>query len=202
MTEGVQPLAKLTLVVHNIDVRVHGKGRRFRLADMYNIPTLSPETQPVELHLLGSSVAPKAPAEYHLAPVRQLHFPFQDTDSDTPHAGPQNSRCTDASAASASLPAPSIRVRKLTRLPFKPTAPREVRGGDLWDQPATSTDSTCEKLGPSEPLSLDRRPPLPGQPVRLGATMLKLLKGYGITDSEIAQGIAAYAQKHCQSAAC
>ena len=32
-------------------------------------------------------------------------------------------------------------------------------------------------------------------PVRLGAVMLKLLKSYGITDEEIAAGVAAYAAK-------
>jgi len=34
-----------------------------------------------------------------------------------------------------------------------------------------------------------------GMPVRLGAVMLKLLKSYGITDEEIAEGIAACAAK-------
>ncbi len=34
-----------------------------------------------------------------------------------------------------------------------------------------------------------------GMPVRLGAVMLKLLKSYGITDEEIAAGVAAYAAK-------
>jgi hypothetical protein len=34
-----------------------------------------------------------------------------------------------------------------------------------------------------------------GMPVRLGAVMLKLLKSYGITDEEIAEGVAAYAAK-------
>lgn len=34
-----------------------------------------------------------------------------------------------------------------------------------------------------------------GIPVRLGAVMLKLLKSYGITDEEIAEGVAAYASK-------
>ena len=32
-----------------------------------------------------------------------------------------------------------------------------------------------------------------GKPVRLGAVMIKLLKSYGITDEEIAEGMAAYA---------
>ncbi len=32
-----------------------------------------------------------------------------------------------------------------------------------------------------------------GKPVRLGAVMIKLLKSYGITDEEIAAGMAAYA---------
>ena len=34
-----------------------------------------------------------------------------------------------------------------------------------------------------------------GTPVRLGVVMLKLLKSYGITDEEIAEGMAAYAAK-------
>ena len=34
-----------------------------------------------------------------------------------------------------------------------------------------------------------------GIPARLGAVMLKLLKSYGITDEEIAEGVAAYAAK-------
>ena len=34
-----------------------------------------------------------------------------------------------------------------------------------------------------------------GMPVRLGAVMIKLLKSYGITDEEIAEGMAAYAAK-------
>ena len=33
------------------------------------------------------------------------------------------------------------------------------------------------------------------EPVRLGAVMIKLLKSYGITDAEIAEGMAAYAAK-------
>ncbi len=32
-----------------------------------------------------------------------------------------------------------------------------------------------------------------GKPVRLGAVMIKLLKSYGISDEEIAEGLAAYA---------
>lgn len=34
------------------------------------------------------------------------------------------------------------------------------------------------------------------QPVRMGAVMIKLLKRYGITDQEIAEGVANYARKH------
>lgn len=33
------------------------------------------------------------------------------------------------------------------------------------------------------------------EPVRLGAVMIKLLKSYGISDAEIAEGMAAYAAK-------
>lgn len=34
------------------------------------------------------------------------------------------------------------------------------------------------------------------QPVRIGSVMIKLLKRYGITDAEIAEGVASYARKH------
>lgn len=37
--------------------------------------------------------------------------------------------------------------------------------------------------------------------VRLGAVMIKLLKRYGITDEEIAEGLANYAKKTCRSVA-
>ncbi|MEO8272322.1 MAG: hypothetical protein ABI557_21620 [Aureliella sp.] len=39
------------------------------------------------------------------------------------------------------------------------------------------------------------------QPVRMGAVMIKLLKRYGITDQEIAEGVANYARKHQQALA-
>ncbi len=39
------------------------------------------------------------------------------------------------------------------------------------------------------------------QPVRMGALMIKLLKRYGITDQEIAEGVANYARKHQQAMA-
>ncbi len=39
------------------------------------------------------------------------------------------------------------------------------------------------------------------QPVRMGALMIQLLKGYGITDEEIAQGLADYARRTCSVAA-
>ena len=40
-----------------------------------------------------------------------------------------------------------------------------------------------------------------GKPVRIGAVMIKLLKSYGITDEEIACGLANYARKHATSLA-
>lgn len=40
-----------------------------------------------------------------------------------------------------------------------------------------------------------------GGEVRIGSVMIKLLKRYGITDQEIADGLASYAQKQCQSSA-
>ncbi len=37
------------------------------------------------------------------------------------------------------------------------------------------------------------------EPVRIGALLLRLLKQYGITDEEIAEGIEAYAAKRAAS---
>ncbi len=39
------------------------------------------------------------------------------------------------------------------------------------------------------------------KPVRIGSVMIKLLKRYGITDAEIAEGVANYARKHQQAMA-
>ena len=35
-----------------------------------------------------------------------------------------------------------------------------------------------------------------GKPIRIGAVMFRLLKRYGISDAEIAEGLAAYTAKH------
>ncbi len=48
----------------------------------------------------------------------------------------------------------------------------------------------------SDRLSFTPRSARIGKPVRMGAVMIKLLKRYGITDQEIAEGVANYARKH------
>ena len=66
-------------------------------------------------------------------------------------------------------------------------------------EPAQNVEAAVEvaSLQPEPPAFLPR--PTTGTrlgiPVRLGAVMLKLLKSYGITDEEIAEGVASYAAK-------
>lgn len=64
----------------------------------------------------------------------------------------------------------------------------EVVSRTLLKWPAERTMPSAGTIGPVIGPRL-------GTPVRLGAVMLKLLKSYGITDEEIAEGIAAYAAK-------
>ena len=67
--------------------------------------------------------------------------------------------------------------------------------GDLEYQASNQTPAVAVHQGTSA------FPVMGGGEVRLGAVMIKLLKSYGITDAEIAEGIASYAQKRCHSVA-
>lgn len=116
----------------------------------------------------------------------------------------------------------AIKIRTLQRFPISPPPQRQTRGGEIWEastkqlgksssctqnRPCADTEprtdpqesrSAEELQTQSVPIDNSLRT---GGPVRIGATMLRLLKSYGITDSEIAQGIASYSQKHCQASA-
>lgn len=76
---------------------------------------------------------------------------------------------------------------------------------DQDELPASPKQS--EKSKPAERVEPSVTTPVPGrlsftpegrvaQPVRMGAVMIKLLKRYGITDAEIAEGVANYARKY------
>ncbi len=58
-----------------------------------------------------------------------------------------------------------------------------------------STDPGPEQRPTSNGLPARATHPRLAKPVRLGAVMFQLLRSYGVTDEEIAQGLAAYAAK-------
>ncbi|GAB5401958.1 MAG: hypothetical protein Aurels2KO_01890 [Aureliella sp.] len=91
------------------------------------------------------------------------------------------------------------RVRKMKRISIG-REPRRIPGGEAWESPDA----------PAQPATRDRqsRPSLSvgtakrfSEPVRIGAAMLNLLRSYGITEEEIAAGIASYANGNCQAVA-
>ena len=63
---------------------------------------------------------------------------------------------------------------------------------ELPQNPKPEVEAVCQR--PVAPVCAASGTRL-GMPVRLGAVMLKLLKSYGITEEEIAEGVAAYASK-------
>lgn len=67
------------------------------------------------------------------------------------------------------------------------TIRRDVASGQTGSGQATS--------GRTGHMSFTREARI-AKPVRMGAVMIKLLKRYGITDQEIAEGVANYARKH------
>ncbi len=60
---------------------------------------------------------------------------------------------------------------------------------------------SSEKLSRSDDCLSFTRDVRLAKPVRMGAVMIQLLKRYGITDREIAEGVANYARKHQQAMA-
>jgi hypothetical protein len=80
------------------------------------------------------------------------------------------------------------------------------------NEPAASTPATpvrrrplgsheprpSQAVAPSDHLSFDAEQRIE-KPVRIGTVMIKLLKKYGITDQEIADGLASYASKRQSS---
>jgi hypothetical protein len=150
------------------------------------------------------------------APVQtasQLCFAWDDQPFDT-NSGETNSfKTAGKSLAAPKLPAiDRQRPARLNPLPPPPTTRKLIRIS------IPSLDESPVKHSPVKNAPVNKRagevpavanfPPVPAAPlavrgsgeVRIGAVMLKLLKRYGITDQEIADGLASYAQKQCQSA--
>lgn len=61
--------------------------------------------------------------------------------------------------------------------------------------PSTTVPQRAASLAQTGRLDFNRDARI-AKPVRMGAVMIKLLKRYGITDQEIAEGVANYARKH------
>lgn len=162
--------------------------------------------------LPGQAVASTARHTKRVVPCQQLCFDWDsdestESGSDAITTHPHRSPSQDATPAANS--SPSIRrVRKLKRISIRNTV-RDVPGGELWETPELSKP-VQEETAPPRLARVSRTVAAPhaaklqqriAAPVRIGATMLKLLKGYGITDAEIAAGIAAYAERTCHATA-
>ncbi len=136
-------------------------------------------------------------------------------------AVPESAEADSAATERNSL-ATRPRIRKLTRLRRR-NIPRPVVGGELWEAAqqdsnpcpknavayAAATHAAKAQIELAKQTRIEARVSQNAveagsrmaQPVRIGAAMLQLLKRYGITDSEIQAGLAAYSNRTCQAVA-
>lgn len=76
------------------------------------------------------------------------------------------------------------------------TAPSQATPSEMEESAPLAAFAPEPELRPtSNGLPSRATNPKLAMPVRLGAVMIQLLKSYGITDDEIAQGLAAFAAK-------
>jgi len=120
--------------------------------------------------------------------ISQLCFAWADQ--------PADAMAAEAAEARSAAMARRRRSRATPRL--GPTTTHLVR------QAVSQPD--CTRVECSTAAVLPQVPAAPlavrgGGEVRIGSVMIKLLKRYGITEQEIADGLASYAQKQCQSSA-
>jgi hypothetical protein len=125
------------------------------------------------------------------APVQsasQLCFAWADQPADV----------TAAQAAAAETAERARRRRARATPQAAPKTNHLVRKAESQPDCSSVECSTVTALPqvPAAPLAVRG-----GGEVRIGSVMIKLLKRYGITDQEIADGLASYAQKQCQSSA-
>ncbi|MCA9130358.1 MAG: hypothetical protein KDB22_24890 [Planctomycetales bacterium] len=92
---------------------------------------------------------------------------------------------------SACAEQPAIEIRTLKRIPFDEFEPGDV--DDVTDESAVS--GRHEERQGLKQIHVSPAAQRFGQPVRIGVTMHRLLRSYGITEEEIAQGISDYALK-------
>ncbi len=118
----------------------------------------------------------------------QLCFAWDDQAADAIAA--------ETTAAQTAAMARRRRSRATPRL--APTTTHLVRQAESQPDCTRVECSTVAALPqvPAAPLAVRG-----GGEVRIGSVMIKLLKRYGITDQEIADGLASYAQRPCQSTA-
>ncbi len=93
-------------------------------------------------------------------------------------------------------PAP-VRKKSAPRLtPAVVPTPSIPSPADSAARPTESAAIACDRTSSPEGLLSFTADGRIAKPVRMGSVMIKLLKRYGITDAEIAEGVANYARKH------
>lgn len=138
----------------------------------------------------------------------QLEFDFSEPHTAAPTTQPDPILNSAVAAPVAPSSKPKIRTMKRIRFDREPESPAARQTPST----ALPTRNTAEEA--TQPLSeaSDEQSnrvsrPTPdltqriAEPVRIGATMVQLLKSYGITDEEIAAGVAAYAARTCSAVA-
>lgn len=105
--------------------------------------------------------------------------------------------------AEVSVAPPRARRQPAVKPAMQPAVkPQDAPAVEPTQPPQTSQSAAAHSRCTPQPgcLSFTRDARL-AKPVRMGALMIKLLKRYGITDQEIAEGVANYARKHQQAMA-
>lgn len=162
--------------------------------------------------MLANSAVPSTSAIGTLSPAAlQLQFDWSEQQC-SPTAKLEKTTLAEPSKKSFSMEGPQERkIRTLKRISVGRER-RPIPGGELWETPSThgnlSADSTNRMAGKADAKARPQGVSLAPQtsqriakPVRIGAAMLNLLRSYGISEEEIAAGIASYANANCQAVA-
>lgn len=134
--------------------------------------------------------------------VGQLQFNWDEQPAEIATQASEPAAKSKSPAKPFTIDGPTERrVRKMKRMSIG-REPRQIPGGEAWESPETPAAE------PAKRESRTTRPSLSvgtakrfSEPVRIGAAMLNLLRSYGITEEEIAAGIASYANANCQAVA-
>lgn len=171
--------------------------------------------------MLANSAIPGTSAIGTLAPATlQLQFDWSEQQC-SPAASFEKTTEDQPAKKSFSMEGPQERkIRKMKRISVG-RQPRPIPGGELWETPSTqdnlpanstkqmtrkteSRAATPTHVAKSRPQGVSLAPQTSqriAKPVRIGTAMLTLLRSYGISEEEIAAGIASYASANCQAIA-